>query len=349
MKRFTRRGSISAVVLLGVVAALSATVTTRAHAQTSAAHSTLGSSIAVNATAETITLPLHKGLTATGATTWYVLIDSSNKADAANRGLNYAPRLANALGTRAVQKVTTQDGLIKFPGTVNFAPNRVVDPSKTGFPPTKVAAGALGDSSYSPFITADGHTVLDAPQIANATGRSQTVTNLDVAHNRVTIKLLRGWFDGTPILYVRTEGSAALVSALEESTLAPTLNSAPGLGSDAASSARSAIIPVVNGALSGKNRQGLQSAVLSGKDPLNVTQSFPGQADYTPIWDLHPVVWTPAAIKAGKRVELTSAAQVTKDVKAGWLTSAGTGPKNPSLGGLRAFGAISICSTVVVL
>jgi hypothetical protein len=59
-------------------------------------------------------------------------------------------------------------------------------------------------------------------------------------------------------------------------------------------------------------------------------------------------VWTPAAIKAGKRVELTSAAQVTKDVKAGLLTSAGKGPANTSLGGLRAIDMISICSTVAV-
>ncbi len=311
-------------------------------------HATLTSAISLNPTAETITLPLHKGLTASGGTTWYVVIDSSNKADAAKRGVNYAPRLANALGTKAVQKATLQDGLLKFAGTVNFAPNRVVVPSKTGFPPTKVAAGAIGDKNYSPFVTTDGKTVLDAPQIANASGRSDTATNLDIAHNRVTLKLLRGWFDGTPVLYVRTEGSAVLVSALEDSTYAPNLNSAPGLGSDAATSARSAIIPIINGSLTGSGRQGLQSAVLSGKDPLNVTQSFPGAADYTPIWDLHPVVWTPAAIKDGKQVELTSAAQVAKDVKAGLLTSAGKGPANSSLGGLRAIGFISICSTVAV-
>ena len=311
-------------------------------------HATLKSAISLNPTAETITLPLHKGLTASGATTWYVVIDSSNKADAAKRGVNYAPRLANALGTKAVQKATLQGGLLKFAGTVNFAPKRVVVPSKTGFPPVKVAASAVGDKNYSPFVTTDGATVLDAPQVANASGRSDTATNLDIAHNRVTLKLLRGWFDGTPVLYVRTEGSAVLVSALEDSTYAPDLNSAPGLGSDSATSARSAIIPVINGSLTGSGRQGLQSAVLSGKDPLNVTQSFPGAADYTPIWDLHPVVWTPAAIKDGKQVELTSAAQVAKNVKAGLLASAGKGPANSSLGGLRAIGFISICSTVAV-
>jgi hypothetical protein len=349
MKLLDRRRSALALALLGAAAALSATVVANAGAQPSgSAHSTLTSAIALNPTAETITLPLHKGLTATGATTWYVIIDSSHKADAASRGVNYAPRLANALGTKAVQKATLQGGTIKFAGTVNFAPKRVVVASKTGFPPTKVAAGAVGDKNYSPLVTTDGKTVLDAPQVANASGQSDTVTNLDAAHNRVTLKLLRGWFNGTPVLYVRTDASAVLVAALEDSTYAPNLNSAPGLGSDATSSARSAIIPVIDGSLTGSDRQGLQSAVLSGNDPLNITQSFPGAADYTPIWDLHPVVWTPAALKDGKRVELTSSAQVTKDFKAGLLTSAGKGPANSSLGGLRAIDLISICSTVAV-
>lgn len=350
MNLLYRRRSAATLALLGAAAALSATVATNAGAQPSGStHSTLTSAIALNPTAETITLPLHKGLTAAGATTWYVIIDSSSKADAARRGINYAPRLANALGTKAVQKAKLQGGTIKFAGTVNFARKRVVVASKTGFPPTKVAASAVGDADYSPLVTTDGKTVLDAPQVANASGRSDTVTNLDTAHNRVTLKLLRGWFNGTPILYVRTEGSTVLVAALEDSTYAPNLNSAPGLGSDATNSARSAIIPVINGSLTGTGRQGLQSAVLSGKDPLNVTQSFPGAADYTPIWDLNPVVWTPAAIKDGKQGELTSAAQVTKDFKAGLLTSAGKGPANASLGGVRAIDMISICSTVAVV
>jgi hypothetical protein len=348
MNLFNQRRWALAFGAFAVVAAASVVVVGSAGAKSASFHATLTSAVSVNASAETITLPLHKGLTANGATTWYVVIDSSNKADAASRGVNYAPRLANALGTKAVQKATLQGGVLKFAGTVNFAPKRVVVPSKTGFPPTKVAAGAVGDKNYSPLVTTDGTTVLDAPQVANSTGQSDTVTNLDLAHNQVTLKLLRGWFNGTPVLYVRTDASAVLVAALEASTYAPNLSAAPGLGSDASTSARSAIVPVINGAQTGVDRQGLQSAVLSGKDPLNITQSFPGAADYTPVWDLHPVVWTPAAIKDGKQVELTSTAQVTKDFNAGLLTSAGTGPANASLGGVKAIGFISICSTVAV-
>ncbi len=345
MNPFTRRSTL-AVGALAATALAAAVVVGVAGAKSASPRSTLTSAISLNASAETITLPLHKGLTASGATTWYVVIDSSDKADAASRGVNYAPRLANALDTKAVQKATLQNGTMKFAGTVNFGPKRVVVPSKTGFPPTKAVAGAVGDGSYSPLVTTDGKIVLDAPQIANSTGQSDTVTNLDTTHMRVTLKLLRGWFSGSPVLYVRTDASVMLVAALEGSTYAPNLSAAPGLGSNASSSSRSAIVPVINGAQTGPSRQGLQSAVLSGKDPLNITQSFPGAADYSPIWDLHPVVWTPTAIKDGKRVELTSTAQVSKDFKAGLLTSAGTGPANSSLGGVKAIGFISICSTV---
>lgn len=343
-----RRKTFVLSTTLAVAAAALAGAATRASAHSAAFQPTLKSAIAVDSTAETVTLPLFKGRTASGAATWYAVIDSSSKSDANRRGVNYAPRLRNALGTKAVQKGTLRGGTLSFAGTVNFAPKTVVVPSATGFPPSKVAPGAVGDKSYSPLVDVGGGVVLDAPQVANRTGRSDSVVKLDTAHRRVTLKLLRGWFSGRPVLYVRTDASAQLVAALEGSTYAPNLAAAPGLGSDASSSARSAIIPVINGAHEGAARQGLESALLGGGDPLNITQSFPGGADYTPVWDLHPVVWSNAAIAAGKRVELTSSAQVAQDVKAGLLTSAGKGPANPSLGGLRAIGFISICSTVAV-
>ncbi len=338
MKAFTWRRGVLLLCALSVVGAAFGAAATQAGAKPGGERSLLRSAVSLDASAETVTLPLHKGLTAAGATTWYVVVDSSDKGDAARSGVNFAPRLRNALGSKAVQHTKLRKGTVVFAGTVDFSPRHVVVPSAAGFPPTKVVPGAIGDKHYSPLVTTDGKVVLDAPQVANASGRSDSVTKLDVAHHRVTLKLLRGWFNGTSVLYVRTDASSQLVAALEGSTYAPNLNAAPGLGSNASSSARSAIIPVINGAQSGTDRQGLQSALLGGGDPLNVTQSLPGAANYTPVWDLHPVVWSDAAIKAGKRVELTSAAQVTADVKAGLLTSAGKGPANASLGGLKAIG-----------
>jgi hypothetical protein len=348
MSKFTARGRLALPAALLVATAIGGAATSGAAVTRSSTRSLLASAISLNARAETITLPLLAGRTATGAPTWFVVIDSSDRADARRRGVNYAPRLKNALGTRAVQQATGKAGTVKFPGTVNFAPRRTVVPSADGFPPAKASPGAVGDAHYSPLITTGAGIVLDAPQVMNATGRSDSVVSIDTARKRVTLKLLRGWFDGARVLYVRTDASATLVAALEGSTYAPNLNRAPGLGSDAMSSARSAIIPVINGARSGSTRQGLQSAVLSGADPLNVTQSLPGAADYSPVWDLHPALWTHAAIAAGKRVELRSAAQVAAAVKAGLVTSAGKGPANPSLGGLRAINFISICSTVAI-
>ncbi|MDQ6794964.1 MAG: hypothetical protein M3067_09150 [Chloroflexota bacterium] len=348
MKLLKHRHAAVAICALAVVGAAFAAVAANAAARGTSARPLLRSALALDAEAETITLPLHKGVTESGAATWYVVVDSSGRADAAHRGVNFAPRLRNALGTKAVQRAKLRGGKLVFAGTVDFSPKRVVVPSATGFPPTKVAPGALGDKRYSPLVTTDGRIVLDAPQVANASGRSDSVTKLDTSHRRVTLKLLRGWFSGTSVLYVRTDASAEIVAALEGSTYAPNLGAAPGLGSNASTSARSAIIPVINGAQSGPDRQGLQSAVLGGGDPLNITQSLPGGSDYTPVWDLHPVLWTDQAIKDGKRVQLKSAAQVARDVKAGLLTSAGKGPANSSLGGLRAIGFISICSTVAV-
>ena len=348
MKRFTVRRGALLICAIAITGGAFAAVATRADATKEAARPLLRSALSLDAAAETITLPLHKGITASGATTWYVVIDSSDKVDATRKGVNFAPRLRNALGTKAVQRATVRKGTLSFPGTVDFSPKRVVVPSSTGFPPTTAVPGAVGDKRYSPLVTTDGKIVLDAPQVANATGRSDSVTKLDIAHQRVTLKLLRGWFNGTSVLYVRTDASAELVAALEGSTYAPNLDAAPGLGSNATNSARSAIIPVINGAQSGPDRQGLQSAVLGGGDPLNITQSLPGAADYTPVWDLHPVLWNDDAVMGGKRVELTSAAQVARGVQDGSLTSAGKGPANASLGGLKAIGFISICSTVAI-
>ena len=140
-----------------------------------------------------------------------------------------------------------------------------------------------------------------------------------------------------------------VVSSLEESTYAPNLGAAPGEGSNGPGSSRSAIVPIVNGARSGPNEQGLQSAVLGGVSPRNITESLPGAPDYSPAWDVTPAVWSAAAVAGGKRVLVTGNAQIVAAVAGGDLTSGGTGPANASLGGLKALGAVSNCPTVAVL
>ena len=57
--------------------------------------------IALDEKALTVTLPLHKGATATGAPTYYIVTDASSAALAKKYGVNRAPKLILALGTRA--------------------------------------------------------------------------------------------------------------------------------------------------------------------------------------------------------------------------------------------------------
>lgn len=313
------------------------------------ASTTLTSAISIDSKAGTVTLPLYQG-TSGSQDVYYVITDDSNPADAAARGLDSSPKLALALGTKAVQTVTKNaDGTLNFPGTVDFSPTRAVTPGPQGFPPAAVTPGAKGDALYSPLITEDGKTVLNATQVANNSGQHDGIISIDKADHTVTLDLLTGFTDGKPVLYLRLDASSPVVSALEKSNYAPNLDAAPGLGSnDPATSSRSAIIPIVNGVRGAGNplRQGLQSAVLDGLSPMNVQQTPPGDPAYSPIWDVTPVVWTDAAIKAGKRVVLKSANDVEAAFKAGYLTSGGTETANPSLGGAKAGGFISNCPTV---
>lgn len=309
----------------------------------------LPSAIKLDQKAKTVTLPLFRG-THNGDTVWYIVTESSDRNDAERRGVIWAPKLANALGTKAVQQATVVNGVVNFSGTVDFSPTRVVVPNPaTGFPPNRAAPGAVGDSVYSPLITTGKGIVLNASQVMNSSGRHDSVVNIDVNAKRVTLSMFAGFYNGKDILYLHQEGSTALLAALEGSTFAPNLNAAPGLASnDKETSARSAIIPVINGPRGRNNpsRQGLQSALLGEGDPLNVTQEIPGSNRYSPVWDVHLAEWTNAAIAAGDRQRLTSESEIANAVQKKLVVSGGQGPMNEELGGLRAANFISNCPVV---
>jgi hypothetical protein len=303
--------------------------------------------IAIDKQEATVTLPLHKGTTTDGQDVYYIVTDSSDQADAEERGVNFAPKLANALGTAAVQQGREEDGEITFEGTVDFSPKLRLEPSKDGFPPDVAKPGAVGDARYSPLVTIDGETVINASQVANDSGMHDSVVDIDLDAMEVTMAALPGFVDRADNLYLRTEGSIELVAAAESSTYAPNLSEAPGLASDAEDSARSAIIPIVNGlheADDPKQRQGLQSALLGEGSPLNIEQDPNGSRLYSPLWDITPAVWTEQAIERDQRELLTSADEVVSEVESGRIESGGEGPENGSLGGLRALEAISNCS-----
>jgi hypothetical protein len=360
----TRKALAKPIAAFAVVAAAAAVVagcgsdsaTTPAGATTETTTSSetllLKSAVKFDDAGGTVTLPLFQGKTAKGTATWYVVTESSNQADAEKRGVNWAPKLANALGSKAVQTATDDGGVVTFPGTVDFKPERSVTPGPDGFPPAKVAPGAIGDAAYSPLVTTDGKTVLNATQVANDSGQLDAVTALDTGAKQVTLKILHGFTEGKKVAYLRLDASVDVVSALEESVLASNLNAAPGEGaSDPASSARSAILPIVNGTR-GKddpNRQGLQSAVLGEGEPLNIQATLPGDPSYSPLWDVVPVVWSDAAVASGARKLLTSTADIVTGANAGDLTSGGKGEVNEDLAGLKSAGFISNCPTVAIV
>jgi hypothetical protein len=309
----------------------------------------LTSAISVDKTASTVTLPLFEGSTKSGEPVFYIVTDSSDEADAEERGVNFAPKLANALGTKAVQEASEQGDELVFEGTVDFSPENKVVPSKDGFPPEVAKAGAVGDANYSPLVTTDGETVINASQVANDSGMHDGIVEIDMEKMEVTMSLLEGFVDGTSNLYLRTEASAELVAAIESSTYVPNLNDAPRVGSNDPESARSAIVPIVNGLREADDpaqRQGLGSALLGEGAPRNIEQEPVGSELYSPIWDVTPAAWTDQATAQGERKLLTTTEEVAAEVKAGRLESPGMGPANESLGGLKALPAISNCSIV---
>jgi hypothetical protein len=323
--------------------------------------------IKLNPKTGNVTLPLFKGRHK-GKDVWYIVTEASDKQNAAKLGINFAPKMANALGTKAVQNarlinrkneqplpassdLSSWDAVLVFEGGVDFSPERIVVPSSPdGFPPSSFQAGAVGDDKYSPLVTFGDGVVFNASHVANASGLHDAVISIDYNKREVTLDQFFGFYEFERVLYLHQDASIELVAAVEGSTWAPNLNAAPGLGSnDPATSARSAIIPIVNGerGVGNPNRQGLESALLGQGDPLNVTQEEPGEEDgvvlYSPVWDIHLVKWTDAAIAAGKRRLLTDADEVAGLFATGYLISPNSGVANPSLQGMRALGAISNC------
>jgi hypothetical protein len=277
-----------------------------------------------------VTFPLHRGIS-NGQTVWYVITEASRRGTANSMGVNYAPKLEAAKGTPAVQAVAVaSDGTITFPATVTFGLGRVVTPGcdlattcktnpTSAFPPAVAKYGAAGQNGYSPLIQLPDGSVLNAPQIANASGQADKVIALDTANGTVVYKETEGRYDHRVVHYVSFDASNPVAAALEDVTYAPTLNGAPQAGcSDPGSAsqpcAREALIAFTNGQTTfpnptpNPNRQGLDAAILDHQDPLNILEEIPeGQADpghpaYSPLWDIHLASWTAAAVAAGQNV-----------------------------------------------
>ena len=251
----------------------------------------------------TATLPLYRG-TSGGSWVWYILLDSSDGADADKLGVNQSSKLANARGTSAVQKISVTNGVIDFPKTVDFRPQRVVVPGPTGFPPKQADPGAVGDHGYSPLIEMPDGTIRNATHIANLSGQADKLVRVNLAKGTVDFLETPGYANGKAVKYISNDASDPAVAALENSTYAPALNAAPFAGGDGTDSSRATLVAFVNGqtGLGNPQRQGLNSALLDGANPLNLLFWAPNQGRYSPLWDVHPAQWSAQAVAAGLNV-----------------------------------------------
>lgn len=285
----------------------------------------------------TATFPLRQGVTTDGRTVWYIVLDASTGDAAKKYRVNRASKLVNARGTAAVAKVRLSGGRVVFPATVDFSPDRIVVPGPNGFPPLDAQPGArdenwdtVGGRHYTPLIQLPDGTILNAPHVANATGRADKVVAIDTAARTVRYAETDGFSGGKPVRYVSTDASAPDVAALEGVTYAPVLASAPLTGGDGTDSARASLAVFVNGqtGATNPNRQGLASALLDGKDPLNLLAWKPNQGRYSPLWDVHPAQWTAAAVASGRNTLQTDFFEVDDHEDSGLVT----GPDGAAFG-----------------
>jgi hypothetical protein len=275
-----------------------------------------------------VTLPLHHGVSPSGDV-WFVVTEASDSNHADAWKSSVSQKLANARGTRAVQKVSVRaDGTIVFPATVDFTPKRVVQAGPGGFPPAAASPGAVARAGYSPLVQLPDGAVLNAPQLANGSGRADKVLAIDTSASTVRYALTDGFARGSAVVYISTEASDPGVAALEDVTYAPALAAAPFAGGDGTNSARATLAAFTNGPTGADNpqRQGLNSALKGEGDPLNVLAWTPNQGRYSPLWDVHLSTWA-----LGHRpTRQTAIADIADLAGAGVITAFPKGTWGPS-------------------
>ena len=312
-------------------------------------------------TAKSATFPLLQGWTAKGEKTWYIITESSDYEDAKKLGVNFSPVMKYAIGTQAVQNVTMgNDGKIKFKGTVDFSPVRVlIQGSPKAFPPTTFIPGAVGDADYSPLIVMPNKVVYNAPQLVNKSGVQDRVISID--YDAMTIKILisDGYYDGKAKFYhLVTDASDPLPAAIENAIYAPRLKFLPQFGKNtlADKSVNRGFALVANGetGIDNPGRQGLASTIIDGGlEPINVFQQDPQNDsketnNYSAMWDAHVLVWTDEAIAAGKRKPIKTLKQIEELLADGSIIKDPTamGIINPTIAGLKNNMLIINCAVV---
>ncbi|MGQ0572335.1 MAG: hypothetical protein ACT4P5_22745 [Armatimonadota bacterium] len=311
---------------------------------------------AVDRQAQTVTLPLLMGRMQDGKKVWYVVTDASDRRIAVQRGINHSPKLANAPRDRGPRQATREaDGTLTFEsGTVDFGPVRAVTAGAPlrPFPPKVAQPGSVGDADYTPVLRFRnaGDAVYNAPIVAFGVEPDQISfcagkPDLTRVHDRVvricpekgtvTLALTPGFSVGREVLYISTESTDRGVAAMEAATFAPRLADASPAGGYGEHSQVEPIVVVINGptGLANPQRQGLESALVDGRAPLNVVGAIPTLGEgYSPLWSVNLARWSEKAIGQGRRVRVTGQVRVQELVQRGWIT----GPDG------KAFGAVGV-------
>lgn len=301
----------------------------------------------------TATFPLLRG-TSHGQNVYFIILDTSDGNLSQSLGVNRSQKLANARNTAAVQKVTVVNGIVDFPASVDFGPDRIVKVENGAFPPTAFQPGAFGEAGYSPLIQLSNGTIVNAPQIARdgnndgkielLTEAADKVTAIDLARGTVTYRETNGFQGDNPVRYVSTDSSSLLAATLEDATYAPALDFAPAVGDDSTASARATLVGFINGqtGIGNPQRQGFTSAVRGEGDPLNVLRWNPGQGRYSPLWDVNLAVWSARAVANRQNLRQTDVGTAQGLASHGVLT----GPDGAPFG---ASGFVVNCPIVILL
>ena len=293
-----------------------------------------------------VTLPVFRGIGPDGEADEYFIVTEAADFDVARLlGVNYAPKLVFARGSGGDQQVTLQDGRIKFRGTVDFGPQRILEAGDGpfAFPPSVAEPGAVADDEWSSVVVTPSGSVLNVQLVANETGEHDRLLSIDREAGEVTLQLLDGFQGGDRFYYhLVTDSSDPVAATIELGVYAPRLaNLQTSVGSNVFDdTALLGFSPNVNGETGADNpqRQGLNSTIVDDdRDPINV---FPLDPDndqrffnnYSPLWDAHLNAWTDEAIEQGLRRQITGFADLRDLVDRGLVTSfaGSTGPENRS-------------------
>ncbi len=310
-----------------------------------------------------VTLPLFRGMSPKGQPVYYIITDASDFDVARAMGLNYAPKMIKAAGTPGAMNVTLTNGVMQFPGDVDFSPQYHVTPgdAPTYFPPKSFRPGAVGDAEWSSMAVLPSGLVLNVQMVQNASGPHDRLKAIDIARRTVTLSLLDGFHNGKQYYYhLVTDVSADLPAVLEKGVFTPRLAGVPAAGKSLPrdASARLGFSPVLNGKtdINSRDDQGFSTSLRNGGiDPINIFPIPPKNNNrsksnnYSPLWDLHVNMWTPAAVRAGRVKRIRSLGELTRLVRAGHVTSATMNPPglgNPFIAGLRPTGPIVNCPVI---